>query len=132
MEEQFNFMRAATGLDYGLVETMLISGTSPNFYWTAQKATPLHWVIDSEIDWNEPNPNPDGRMVELLLRYGAYPNLPDADNETPLDWALSGGGSKIHPVHPPAYRLLVERGGVLGKDLHKLSIPEVPTFFPPD
>lgn len=114
--EHFEFMTAVNSLDYTKVEMMLKAGLSPNFHWSDAEETPLHDAIDSEIDWSQPNPRPDGRMIRLLLDYGADPNLVNRKGESPLDWAR--GRSVTTPIHPKAYEMLLERGGQHRKPLH--------------
>jgi ankyrin repeat protein len=116
-KEQFDFMSAVSGLDYKTVESMLQSGLlNPSFQHTESgKYTPLHCAIDSEIDWSQDNPNPDGRMVQILLQNGADPNIVDRQGRSPLDWAR--GDSEVGPIHPKAYELLIQYGAKTGEEL---------------
>ena len=109
-------MGAVSSLDYETVEKTLKSGLlDPNFQHTeCGKYTPLHCAVDSEIDWSLDNPNPDGKMVKLLLEYGANPNIVDRESRSPLDWAIS---TPPGIVHPKAYELLLQYGAKTGEEL---------------
>lgn len=125
MSNQFEFMTAVNSLDYASVRKMLEAGFSPYFHWLDAQETPLHDAIDSEIDWNDPNP--DGKMVQLLLDFGADPNLLNSKGQSPLDWAQ--GHSTNRPVHPEACEMLLERGGRHNKPLYESIVTKRKWFW---
>ena len=120
--EQFELSCAASRVESDEVRRLLAMGVNPNFSCSYGQ-TPLHLAIDSEIDWNDPDPEPpEATLARLLLEHGANPNAKTESGETPLDWAhgnlfdLRRLYSAI-PIHGPAYRVLKEYGGKHGFEI---------------
>ncbi|KAJ0425632.1 ankyrin repeat-containing domain protein [Aspergillus carlsbadensis] len=81
------------------VELLLENGAAPNIPEGADNQAALFVAV------------PARRMMEILLQHGARLG-PDAQGQTPLDWALE------HRFVPEAAILLLERGVKLGSEMH--------------
>lgn len=88
---------------------------------TYRKATPLHIAVDSNFR----------KIVEILLQYGADPNVVNASGYTPYQLAIASGMSKLFERYMPAelkFNIVVpksalvvfeHRDGVIADDVYK-------------
>jgi hypothetical protein len=79
-------MDAILQYDVPLVTRLLADGADPNCYeWNVR---PLHIAIDREADQVSYGLSADyGPISGLLVEHGADMMLPDANGQTPRDWA---------------------------------------------
>lgn len=79
---------------------------------------PLLWAMQAEIWKFEESPSqfqPDPLITQRLLEYGADPNTPDDEGNTPLDYAIGLSPELgLGPSHPGAAKLLVSYGAMRG------------------
>lgn len=86
-------LHLAAGLGrYKMVKKLLMNEADPNLQ-TVEGSTTLHMVVRNIKKYTKDNNFLEKfkNTVQILVNYGADPNIKDNDNKTPIDWAESLG-----------------------------------------